>query len=101
MRLCCVTRRISSATQRDYVLTLPLTRLTSGAPLPYGFNVIGDGVFYWLARSNLKETDNDIKTILSKKYDMRDEDDAKTLFRLVVAMGRVACKVCAPCLSAP
>ena len=83
-----------AATQRDCMLRLALSLLTSNALLPYGYSVIGDGVHYSLARTNLlKENATKMETRLSKMYDMRDETDAKALFRLVVAAARAAVQV--------
>jgi hypothetical protein len=77
--------------QRDYVLTLPLRKLTNGQPLPFGINVIGDGVFYWLTCTMFKGAGGRlVETQLSKRYDVREPAEAKTLFRLCVAAARQA-----------
>jgi len=77
--------------QRDYLLTLPLTKLTSAQPLPLGLNVLGDGVFYWLACTKFKGVVGTlVETRLSQCYDVRIPGEAQTLFRLCVAAARQA-----------
>jgi hypothetical protein len=77
--------------QRDYFLTLPLWKLSNGQALPYGFSVLGDGVFYWLARTRfVSATGTLAETVLSRRYDMCNTVDARALFRLCVAMTRQA-----------
>jgi len=77
--------------QRDYMLSLTLAKLTSGAPVPFGFSVLGDGVFYWLARSLvISAVRKIVETRLSRFFDVRKADEARSLFSTCVAMCRQA-----------
>lgn len=64
--------------------------MSNGQPVPYGYNVIGDGVYFWLVRTSYQLQVPHVVVKVSRCFDVRVDADAKAFFQHCVAMARQA-----------